>query len=52
MAQWQIDFQMAGVYLAMGNRARAEELANRALAVAPPEAQTQIQSFLNDMGSQ
>jgi len=52
VAAWQIDFQMAGAYLAMGNREQAEELANRALAAAPPEAQTQIQNFLNDMGSQ
>ncbi|MDX1688200.1 MAG: O-antigen ligase family protein [Candidatus Promineifilaceae bacterium] len=52
VAGWQIDFQMAGVYLAMGNRARAEELANQALAVAPSEAQTQIQDFLDTMGSQ
>jgi len=52
VAAWQIDFQMAGVYLAMGNRERAEELANRALAAAPQEAQTQIQTFLDNMGSQ
>lgn len=52
VAAWQIDFQMAGVFLAMGNEARAEELANRALAAAPPEAQTQIENFLNEIGSQ
>lgn len=52
VAAWQIDFQMAGVYLAMGNEGRAEELANRALATAPADAQTQIQNFLNEIGSQ
>ena len=52
VAAWQIDFQMAGVYLAMGDETRAEELANRALAAAPADAQTQIQNFLNEIDSQ
>jgi tetratricopeptide (TPR) repeat protein len=43
---WNIDFQLANVYQAMGDLEQAEALATRALAGAPPEAQGQIETFL------
>lgn len=49
---WNIDLQLANVYQAMGNLDRAEEVANQALAAAPPEAQGQIEAFLAQLNGQ
>jgi tetratricopeptide (TPR) repeat protein len=49
---WNIDFQLAQVYFEMGDVARAQELAEQALAAAPAEAQEQIQTFLGQVNSE
>ena len=44
---YTIDFQLAGVYEAMGEMDRARTLASQALAEAPAQSQEEIQSFLD-----
>lgn len=43
---WNLDFLMATAYLQLGNVQMAKQLAEQALAVAPPQAAEQIQAFL------
>lgn len=46
---WNVDFNLANAYLAMGDLTNARQLGNQALAAAPPEAREQIESFLNQI---
>jgi cyclophilin family peptidyl-prolyl cis-trans isomerase len=48
---WNIDFLRASLYLDMGDQETARELAQQALALAPPEATTQIQALLSQLES-
>lgn len=49
---WTVDYRLAEVYDAMGDGEMAREIASRALASAPPDAQAQIQTFLDQLSGQ
>ena len=48
---WHVDFRLASVYQEMGDLERARELATSALEDAPPDAQEQIQAFLDGLSA-
>jgi tetratricopeptide (TPR) repeat protein len=48
---WNVNFRLASVYQEMGDEERAQELATSALEDAPPDAQEQIQAFLDGLSN-
>ena len=48
---WLIDFREATTFLDLGNEDLARQLAEQALASAPPDAAPQIELFLNQLSS-
>ena len=46
---WNLDFLVANLYLVMADEEMALALAEQALTAAPPEAQGQVQQFINQL---